>query len=242
VNSLAVGPFVTQTYPHDHTSFCQGIIVRKSQLYESSGWYGESRLQVSSWPPGPSQWHVRYPLTDDEFGEDLTFDLSGRRILQATWEENYAIVWSDSPIRRAGAIPITEAESWGICTDVDLGVYYTSHGDSSLVMRDANLQQVSKIDVTFGGSLLGPVNALCYISGHIFANLYPSSDIVIIDPRNGVVEVVLDCSSLIPGGIDEEEDVMNGIAHVADRGEIVVTGKRWPVAYTLSLERIASRL
>jgi glutaminyl-peptide cyclotransferase len=113
MRALEVDRFIRQSFPHDESSFCQGLIVHGSLLYESAGWYGQSRLQVSSWPPGPSS-APKYRLMDNEFGEDLALVHHAGHLLQGTWLEGYVIVWSLRPLERVGTIGCDEREMWGL--------------------------------------------------------------------------------------------------------------------------------
>ena len=78
------------------------------------------------------------------------------------------------------------------------------------------------------------LNELEWIDGRIWANVYTTDMIVIINPSSGKVEGVIDCSGLLPQNLrNRDTDVLNGIA-VKD-GRIFVTGKNWPRLYEIRL-------
>ena len=80
------------------------------------------------------------------------------------------------------------------------------------------------------------LNELEYIDGKIWANVYTTDEIVIINPRNGRVEGVIDCRGLLPKGLyAPDTDVLNGIAYNAKTGKIYLTGKNWPRLYEVRL-------
>ena len=61
--------------------------------------------------------------------------------------------------------------------------------------------------------------------------------IVIIEPSDGMVEAVIDCSGLLPDRLrTPDTDVLNGIAYDSGTGRIYVTGKNWPRLYEIRIE------
>jgi glutaminyl-peptide cyclotransferase len=84
------------------------------------------------------------------------------------------------------------------------------------------------------------LNELEFARGRLYANVWYSDRIAVIDPGSGAVESWLDLSALRKGfarppGWDERENVLNGIAFDPRRGHFFVTGKRWPVLYEIRL-------
>ena len=82
------------------------------------------------------------------------------------------------------------------------------------------------------------LNELEYIDGRIWANVYTTDEIVIINPRDGKVEGVIDCSGLLPRKLRTvKTDVLNGIAFNPEDGRIYLTGKNWPRLYEVRLKK-----
>ena len=76
-----------------------------------------------------------------------------------------------------------------------------------------------------------------YIDGKVWANVYTTDTIVIIDPSDGKVTATVDCTGLLPyQERTPETDVLNGIA-VDKGGRIFLTGKYWPKMYEVVLEK-----
>ena len=79
------------------------------------------------------------------------------------------------------------------------------------------------------------MNELEFIHGEIWANVYPTEDIVRIDPQTGQVTERMHFASLVS---DEErndrENVMNGIAYNADLQLVYITGKRYSYIYGMT--------
>jgi glutamine cyclotransferase len=78
------------------------------------------------------------------------------------------------------------------------------------------------------------LNELEWIDGRIWANVYTTDMIVIINPSSGKVEGVIDCSGLLPAKSRKPNtDVLNGIAVLGKR--VFVTGKNWPKLFEIEL-------
>ena len=92
------------------------------------------------------------------------------------------------------------------------------------------------VPVTFRGAPVQLLNELEWIGGKLWANVYTTDQIVIIDPATGVVEGVVDLTGLLP---DEEvtptTDVLNGIAYDAAGKRIFVTGKNWSKLFEIEI-------
>jgi glutamine cyclotransferase len=80
------------------------------------------------------------------------------------------------------------------------------------------------------------LNELEYIDGKIWANVYMTDEIVIINPKDGRVEGVIDCRGLLPKELyTPDTDVLNGIAYDPENEKIYLTGKNWPKLYEIKL-------
>ena len=80
------------------------------------------------------------------------------------------------------------------------------------------------------------LNELEWIDGKVWANVYMTDMIVVIDPSDGKVESVIDCSGLLPKKLrTTKTDVLNGIARDPADGSIDLTGKYWPRLYKIEL-------
>ena len=75
-----------------------------------------------------------------------------------------------------------------------------------------------------------------YIDGYIWANVYTTDEIVMINPKDGRVEGVIDCRGLLPKRLyTRDTDVLNGIAYDPENDKIYLTGKNWPKMYEVKL-------
>ena len=101
---------------------------------------------------------------------------------------------------------------------------------------DENFAQQKKILVTLEGRPVRFLNELEYIDGKIWANVYTTDEIVIINPKDGRIEGVINCKGLLPKNlITPDTDVLNGIACNPEDGKIYLTGKNWPKLYEVKI-------
>ena len=101
---------------------------------------------------------------------------------------------------------------------------------------DENFAQQKKVLVTIEGRPVRFLNELEYIEGKIWANVYTADEIVIINPKDGRVEGIVDCKGLLPKNLrTADTDVLNGIAYNPEDGKIYLTGKNWPKLYEVKL-------
>ena len=77
------------------------------------------------------------------------------------------------------------------------------------------------------------LNELEWIDGHIYANVWQTPLIAIIDPASGLVVKWIDVRSLHPLPHDMNA-TPNGIAYDPQQHKLYVTGKLWPVLYEIA--------
>jgi glutamine cyclotransferase len=92
------------------------------------------------------------------------------------------------------------------------------------------------IPVTYNGQPLSLINEMEWIDGRLWANVYLTDKIVVIDPATGQVEGVLDFAGLLSESeMDSKTDVLNGIAYDEATGRIFITGKNWPKLFEIEV-------
>ena len=118
-------------------------------------------------------------------------------------------------------------EGWGLTTDGES--LYMSNGTSDIYkLNPETFKRERKITVTLRGEVVDFINELEWIDGKIWANVYTTDYIMIINPQTGAVEGVVDCANLLPeSDYSEKTDVLNGIAYDGVGKRIFLTGKRW---------------
>ena len=221
---------VKASYPHLTTSYTQGLYFDDGFLWEGTGQYGPSAIQRLDLPTGRADVLVRLPQS--EFGEGIARVKD--RIYQLTWQNNTAHIYDAQTFEKLRDVRYA-GEGWGLATDGE--TLYLSDGSEHIWEVDpATFRRGRKITVTAAGRPVQFLNELEWIEGKIWANVYTTDQIVIIDPATGTVEGVVDLAGLLP----EEEitpatDVLNGIAYDAATRRIFVTGKNWSRLFEIEI-------
>jgi len=221
---------VRNVYPHPTTSYTQGLQYADGTLWEGTGLQGASALQRLDLETGRATVVARLPRA--EFGEGIA--VLGGRIYQLTWQSNTAHVYDAATGEKLRDFRYP-GEGWGLTTDGEK--LYMSDGSANIHTLDPEtFRREKRVTVTCEGRPVGFINELEWIDGKIWANVYTTDRIVIVDPATGVVEGIVDLAGLLP---DEERgpetDVLNGIAYDAEGRRIFVTGKNWPKLYEIEI-------
>lgn len=223
---------VVKEYPHDATSYTQGLFFNDGRLYESTGQNGKSRFREVDLATGK-------PVSNMNF--DRKYFIEGSVIFKdklyvLTWTSKVAFTYDAKTLKYIQAFRYPR-QGWGLTTDGDYLI--ASDGSSKLFFMDDKLQVKKTVNVKLEGKNVNYLNELEYIDGKIWANVYTQDVIVIIDPSSGKVEATVDCRGLLPDKLkDDNTDVLNGIAFDAKTGNIYITGKNWKRLYQIKLEEV----
>lgn len=221
---------VVKEYPHDVTSYTQGLFFHGDSLYESTGQYGESTFRTVDLETGRA-------LSRQDFSRKYFLEGSvifGKDLYLLTWTNKVAFRYDAATHKYKSTVPYLR-EGWGLTTDGKQLI--ASDGSSFLYFMDADLKVLRRQRVTLNGKSVRYLNELEYIDGKVWANVYTTDTIVIIDPSDGKVTATVDCTGLLPyQERTPETDVLNGIAVDKD-GRIFLTGKYWPKLYEVVLEK-----
>jgi glutaminyl-peptide cyclotransferase len=214
--------------PHDSSAYTEGLELDGDVLWESTGRPGQSELRQLNPTNGTVLRAV--PLPHDYFGEGIT--VVDDRIWEVTYRDNVAIEWDKftmNPLREVG----TPSEGWGLCWDG--GRLIRSDGSDRLHFHDtADFGETGSIAITRNGLPLTGLNELECVDGQVWANVWPTDDIVRVDPVTGLVNAAVDASGLLAGP-RKNAQVLNGIAHISG-DEFLLTGKYWPSAFRVRFD------
>ena len=213
---------VVVEHPHLRTSYTQGLQFVDGEIWEGTGEYGRSQLLRTDLASGKVLQSKK--LSKEEFGEGIT--ILGDKIYQLTWLNGKLHIYDKATLRHL-ATHTYKGEGWGLTTDGEK--LYMSDGTNYIrVLNPETLAQERRFGVTLRGQSLQYLNELEWIDGKIWANVYTTDHIVIINPENGVVEGIINLSGILPEKErDSRTDVLNGIAYDATTKRIFVTGKNW---------------
>ena len=219
---------VTARFPHDSTAYTQGLLWADSALFESIGLYGHSELRRVDLRSGKVK--ATRPLTADRFGEGLAL-LKGR-LYQLTWKEEIAYVYDESTLTLRDSIHYP-GQGWGLTTD-GISLIMSDGSDSLRFLTPTSFQAQRVVHVHYNGSPLYQLNELEFLNGEVLANVYESNWVLRIDPLTGNVREAIDFTDLYTNRALLAE-VMNGIAVSPDSGQLLLTGKNWPVVFQVRL-------
>lgn len=220
---------VVAEYPHSRTSYTQGLFFDNGILYESTGQNGESRFGVLDMQSG--ELDTKVELDGKYFGEGSVF--FGGRLYYLTWRGLVAFTYDSGTFAPEGRV-VCPREGWGLTTDGKSLIM--SDGSSSIWFMDEDFRTRRRISVKNGGKAVSYLNELEWIEGKIWANVYTSDHIVIINPETGEVEGIVNCKGLLDNELrDAQTDVLNGIAYDPETKRIFLTGKNWPRMFEVRL-------
>ena len=220
---------VVAEYPHDTGSYTQGLFFHEGQLYESTGLNGKSTFRKVDLQTGEAlekmNFDKKYFVEGSVIWKDNLYIL--------TWETRVAFIYDAKTLEYKSSWKYPR-EGWGITTDGKQLI--ASDGSSMLYFMDENFKVERKVVVKLEDRPVRWLNELEYIDGKIWANVYTADEIVIINPKDGRVEGVIDCRGLLPDRLRAVgTDVLNGIAYDSKTGKIYLTGKNWPKLYEVRL-------
>lgn len=245
--SLPLLPYrVIADYPHDPRAWTQGLIVAgPGRLYEGTGDYANSSLREVEIATGQVIRSIN--LGDPTlYGEGIAH--IDNQIFQLTWQNGLGLIYDTATFERVGTFtyptpPMTmPREGWGltydgthlIMSDGTATLYFI---DPEATVASGQLAVVRTVTVTIDGQPRDRLNELEYINGLIFANVWYSDQIVLIDPADGHVIGVLDMSGLLSPSERAAADVLNGIAYDPISNHIFITGKYWPRLFAIVLDQ-----
>lgn len=222
-------PETVAEYPHDTDSYTQGLFFCDGQMYESTGQHGKSTFRKVDLATGKAEKRIDF---DRKYFVEGSSVLGGELFI-LTWESRVAFIYDAETLKYKTAWNYPR-EGWGLTTDGRQLI--ASDGSANLYFMDNRFNVQRKVQVTLNGRPVALLNELEWIGGKIWANVYTSDEIVIIDPKDGKVTGVIDCRGLLPRSLrTPDTDVLNGIAYEPKSGKIYLTGKNWPKLYEIRL-------
>jgi glutamine cyclotransferase len=221
---------VFNVYPHDREAFTEGLVFDSGVLYEGTGLKGRSSIRKVELETGEIL--QIYELPEQYFGEGITVHKDA--IIQLTWRSNTGLVYDKSSFALLRQFSYV-GEGWGIANDGKRLIM--SNGSSTLIFLDSEtLAPVRHIEVHDGDTPVYNLNELEYVDGKVFANVWQTDKIAIIEPAGGRVVGWVDLAGLLETQpFIGQVDVLNGIAYDAQADRLFVTGKFWPFLFELGL-------
>ncbi|QKG78862.1 glutaminyl-peptide cyclotransferase [Tenuifilum thalassicum] len=213
---------VIKTYPHDPNAYTQGLIFHNGFLYEGTGQQGASTLRKVELETGKVIQSLN--LSREYFGEGIA--MLNDKIYQLTWTNGVGFVYDAATFKTLHTFGYS-TQGWGLTTNGNELIM--SDGSHIIYFMEPNgFSETHRIEVYDDNGPVKMLNELEYINGKIYANIYLTDDIIIINPESGAVEGRIDMRNLLkPNQRTGNEDVLNGIAYDPENNRIFVTGKLW---------------
>jgi glutamine cyclotransferase len=220
---------IKQIFPHDKSSYTQGLEFYNGVLFEGTGLVGKSILAKVKLQDGSFIQKINLP--NNVFGEGITV-LNGK-IYQLTWQARVCYEYDAKTLEKLREFTYF-GEGWGLCNNGK--EILMSNGTSEISFHNTeNFEKTHSIYVFDSNKEYVSINELEFYKGAIYANVYQENFILKIDPNTGKVLAKIDCSDVEKQG-RELGDVLNGIAINKENGKFYITGKQWPKLFEVSFE------
>jgi glutamine cyclotransferase len=224
---------VEKVYPHDTSSYTEGLLYQDGYLYESTGTKGQSTLRKVDLSTGKA---VQLAKLDSQyFGEGSA--IIGDKILMLTWKDpKMGLVYNKNTFKLLSTFTNNVGvEGWGMTND-GKKLYMDDSTNRIWFLDKDTYRQTGFVDVYDDKGAIQEINELEYVDGKLYANVYTTDTILVIDPKSGAVLQKVDMSNLWPASqrpadFDDNNNVLNGIAWDAKGKRLFVTGKKWPHLY-----------
>jgi glutamine cyclotransferase len=220
---------VTKTYPHDSTSFTEGLFLLNGFFYESTGLNAQSKLLKID--PANGKAVQKIDLDAAYFGEGIS--VINNKIYQLTYQEHKVFVY-DMNFKKLQEFE-WPYEGWGMTTDGKQLILDT--GGSNLYFINPETFKIERtLGVMDNNGYVDSINELEYVDGYAYANIWQSDYIIKINLKTGMVESRADLSGIhqqasLPA--PSKDHVLNGIAYDSAKGSFYVTGKNWPTLFEI---------
>ncbi len=225
---------VVKTYPHNTTSFTQGLEFYNDNLYEGTGDPGSlGRTVVAKVELETGKQLYKMGLPAGFFGEGIT--ILHDTLYQITWQNGKCYMYDVANNLQLFSQEFGYVgEGWGLCNDGNSLIM--SDGSERIIFRDPKTFNIQhSIEVYSNKGPVNYLNELEYINGKIYANVWTTNIIVSIDPETGRILQEIDATDLViqNRGLGE---VLNGIAYNAKTNKTYLTGKNWAGLHEVSFD------
>ncbi len=225
------------SFPHDTRNYTQGLTFWNGDLYESTGDPNQdgssmvAKMNLTTGQPiAQGETTFKQHLDATKFGEGIT--ILNDEIFQLTWKNQQCFVYDLKSFQLKKEFSYA-GEGWGLCTDGHQLIM--SDGTERITFRDPKtFQTIRTIEIYTDQGPLPQLNELEYIDGYIYANIYGTNFVAVIEPVMGRVIALIDASNLVAVGKGNGE-VLNGIAYNPKSGKTYMTGKYWPKLYEVGI-------
>ena len=225
---------IINEFPHDITSYTQGLEFYNGVLYESTGLNGYSTINKID-ILNNRVLEKKY-LEKKYFGEGLT--IINDNLIQLTWKNKIGFIYDPNTLGLKGSFNYDKnTEGWGLANDGEF--LYLSDGSSKIrVINPKSFKEIYFFEVVTNNRKIKNINELEIVDNIIYANTYQSNkDVVLkIDKNNGKVLGLINFNGLRDKVKKHPDlDVLNGIAYNKSRNTFFITGKKWNKVFEVKI-------
>ncbi len=220
--------------PFSDQPFTQGLLLDNDILYVSSGLYRKSYIAAYSFPkmtPIRSKAIPSYLFAE---GATTMHD----SLYLCTWKSKRCFRYDKHSFKLINQFSI-KTEGWGL-TDNSSSLIL-SDGTDQLYFIDPKTFKITKtLKVTYNSKPIKNINELEFFKGYIYANIWGSSQIILINSNSGQVDYIIDGSKVVDDMKPNlsKGHVLNGIAIDRLNNQFILTGKKWSNLYVIELDFI----
>lgn len=231
---------IVNAFKHESSHFTEGLLFDADwNLLESTGMENSSGIYRYRRSLRGFEIIQSIKNKDHEFGEGIA--IYNEQLVQLLWKSQYLKIYNSKSLEHIKDLHYN-SEGWGLCTGEN--TLYASNGSSGINILDINGNKahiLKTIYVTGEQGAVSNINELEFINGMLFANIWRSNFIYIIDPVTGYVSGSIDLTPIVEKEtlLNPEIDLLNGIAYYKPGNTILITGKFWSNFYELKLSRPA---
>ena len=232
---------IIDSFPHDENAFTQGFLFHDGHFYESTGQYGQSSIRKIV--PGTGEIVRQRALDAAVFGEGMA--LVNDRLVSLSWKSGKGFVHQLDDFTPLDGFSYA-GEGWGLTYDGNRLIM--SDGSATLRFLDPEtFREIVQVSVTLNGKPIRNINELEWVEWEgkprLFANLWQTDWIAIIDPDTGIIVGLVDLSKILTSAQRaalndpyNANKVLNGIAYDSQNNRLFVTGKQWPKVFEITLQ------
>jgi glutamine cyclotransferase len=225
---------IVNEYPHDDKAFTQGLELYKGFLYESTGSPGRnviSSLRKTELKTGKVLKKIE--LDKKYFAEGLT--IFNHKIYQLTWQAKEGFIYDmDFNLEKKFKYGKSQ-QGWGLTHD-NAKLIKTDGSERMWFLNPETLKEERFIETYSSKTKVEKLNELEFVKGQIYANVWQKNIILMVNPKNGAIEGVLNLEGLQKKVERKGQDnVLNGIAYDAENDKLYVTGKNWNTLFEIKV-------
>ena len=223
---------IVNEFPHDKKAFTQGFEFYNGFFYESTGNYGKSSLRKVEVETGKVVQKI--DIDKQYFAEGMT--IFNGKIYQLTWRKKKGFVYDLETFELEKTFNYQQSkEGWGL-THNNKKLIKTDGTEKMWFLDPETLNEESYIETYTNNRKAENLNELEFVNGKIYANLWQKNSILIVDPKSGAIEGIVNLKGLQSKAEQKGDDnVLNGIAYDEENDRLFVTGKKWAKVFEIKI-------